>query len=284
MSNNFELVFMDENQNQVMSNTQKKVGIMRYRGYTEDIVSVTIPQGIKMIHVNVFMDCCNLESLYLPEGLEYIGYGAFRNCKKLTEVELPSTVKYVGNEAFYGCSGLEKVKLSNNLESILMYTFFSCKNLKEIEIPSSVNKIGTWAFGGCSSLKRLKINEGVNSIEYCAFCKCENLVDVEIPESISYISETAFLDCPNLSKQSWLNILRVEPAVMLGSMPKELADDKQFMKECNKVILECLLKRAPSEENEQLAINIAKWQGKDKKQKYEKVVKGVLSTDGKGGK
>lgn len=75
----------------------------------EDIVYLTIDEGITSIGQNAFCRCANLKVAILPEGLEEIGEEAFAFCTSLTAVVIPSTVTNIYAHAFSGCTGVTDV-------------------------------------------------------------------------------------------------------------------------------------------------------------------------------
>lgn len=75
----------------------------------EDIVFLTIDEGIRYISQNAFCRCTNLEVAILPEGLLTIEEEAFAFCSKLSTMAIPSTVKEIQAHAFSGCTGVTDV-------------------------------------------------------------------------------------------------------------------------------------------------------------------------------
>ena len=74
-----------------------------------DIVYLTIDEGITTIGENAFARCSKLRVAILPEGLERIGEEAFAFCTSLTTMAIPSTVTDIYAHAFSGCSGVTDV-------------------------------------------------------------------------------------------------------------------------------------------------------------------------------
>ena len=75
----------------------------------EDIVYLTIDEGISYIGQNAFCRCYNLEVAILPEGLVTIEEEAFAFCNSLTTMVIPSTVEEIQSHAFSGCTGVTDV-------------------------------------------------------------------------------------------------------------------------------------------------------------------------------
>ncbi len=64
--------------------------------HSENLTSIIIPKGIKIIHESSFEDCHNLTSVSISESVETIHTRAFHGCRKLTDVhckrQIPPTV------------------------------------------------------------------------------------------------------------------------------------------------------------------------------------------------
>ena len=75
----------------------------------EDIIYLTIDEGIGYIGQNAFCRCYNLEVAILPEGLVAIEEEAFAFCNSLTTMVIPSTVEEIQSHAFSGCTGVTDV-------------------------------------------------------------------------------------------------------------------------------------------------------------------------------
>ena len=78
-------------------------------GACKNMTSYTVPNDVKTIYDEVFMDYTNLKTITIPEGVETIR-----------------------TKAFYGCSGLKKVILPSSLSILYNYTFKNCSSLKSI--------------------------------------------------------------------------------------------------------------------------------------------------------
>lgn len=75
----------------------------------EDIVYLTIDEGITSIGQNAFCRCSNIEVAILPQGLETIEEEAFAFCTSLTTMVIPSTVTEIQAHAFSDCTGVTDV-------------------------------------------------------------------------------------------------------------------------------------------------------------------------------
>lgn len=68
--------------------------------YNETIKSVVIPDTVKVIDSESFINCSSLESVTIGNSVEKINSYAFFGCEKLTKVYLPVSVNEIGSEAF----------------------------------------------------------------------------------------------------------------------------------------------------------------------------------------
>lgn len=93
-----------------------------------NVAEVVMPDSIRHISAEAFMDCAQLSKLILPKKLKYIGNGAFRNCRNLHEITIPEGVLHIGREAFSGCKGLNMVTISSSVVQIGEDAFYGCRN------------------------------------------------------------------------------------------------------------------------------------------------------------
>lgn len=140
-----------------------------------------------------------LISVTIPDGVTSIGSGSFSFCPNLTSVTIPNSVTDIGNEAFDGCCSMISVTIPDSVTSIGDSAFSSCTNLTNITIPDSVTSIGSYAFSACSNLASLTIPNSVTSIGDCAFWQCTNLASVSFSSSIINIGNNAFYGCYSLT-------------------------------------------------------------------------------------
>lgn len=91
----------------------------------EDIVYLTIDEGITSIGWNAFCRCDNLEVAILPEGLKTIEEEAFAFCEKLTTMVIPSTVTEIQSHAFWECTGVTDVYfLMNDVDQLADFNWW----------------------------------------------------------------------------------------------------------------------------------------------------------------
>ena len=82
--------------------------------------------------LNIFSGCKNLVSATLPEGLRMIDAYLFCDCRSLKSFVVPNSVKRIRLFAFLNCSALSEVTFGYSTEKIVARSFRNCKNLKKI--------------------------------------------------------------------------------------------------------------------------------------------------------
>ena len=98
-----------------------------------------IPHSVKHIDEAAFANNENLVEVTLQEGLEVIGAMAFDNCSEITHLEIPASVKAIGRDAFAGCSNVEYLVLpSKTLPRWDVVTIDDFENLHFIYVPDEL--------------------------------------------------------------------------------------------------------------------------------------------------
>ena len=129
-----------------------------------EIYKVLIKEGIEIYSLDSwFTNCINLISVSLPEGIKILGNYSFSKCENLVEIHIPSSVSATGQYAFSGCKALKNIIFgdNSNLYGIGDSAFQYCTNLTDIVIPGSLRQINSYAFYGCTSLANIKFDGSV---------------------------------------------------------------------------------------------------------------------------
>lgn len=189
--------------------------------YNSKVVSVDMPDTVKVIEDGVFMHNKALTTVRLSNSLVEIGGSAFDGCTNLSTIQLPATLTKIGMRAFADCtslkqikipksvtewqsesfalSGLETIELEEGL-TVLGETAFGGTNIKSIEIPGSIKIIPSGVFSLCGKLETVILNAGIEKIEVQAFRKNTSLTEIVIPNTVTACSEFAFNECTALKK------------------------------------------------------------------------------------
>ena len=198
----------------------------------ETLGVVILPDSIKLIGHEAFVDCCNLAEVNIPESVTEIAEEAFKY-SGLRHIQIPKSVVRLGSMAFHGCSHLRGIDVDEanpvydareNCKAIIETAtnrllvgchnstipcsvveihdgaWALCKYLRAITIPASVERIGNGAFSCCKSIDRIKIPDSVKEIGARAFISCSALERIRIPDSVIKIGKAAFYNCNNLKE------------------------------------------------------------------------------------
>lgn len=153
---------------------------------------VYIPNGVRRIGNDVFVDCENLKEVAGGKGVEYIG----ENCFEGVSVELSTTLS-ISDMHYIGDAYLltkEKVVL-NEVVEISEGAFAGITDMQEIVIDGGISTIPKDAFRFNTDLVKVRIKCDVSTIEASAFAYTTKLEDIYIPESVTYIADDAFMGC-----------------------------------------------------------------------------------------
>jgi Flp pilus assembly protein TadD len=107
-----------------------------------------------------------LVSVVIPEGVRVISVSAFYGQRELTNVTLPSTLEEIGMEAFCACYNLRTIRIPDSVKKIGRSAFMSNINLTDANIPSGIKEIGVLAFNSCSRLSNLTIPASITYIRF----------------------------------------------------------------------------------------------------------------------
>ena len=157
-------------------------GIVLVDSLGNEIMNLTIPEGITSINIGAFHGCSKITSVNIPNSVTAIGFLAFNNCSSLKSVTIPNSITTIEEGTFALCSGLTNINLPNSVTSIGQWAFASCTNLTTVTSSNPNITIADDAFKDCSKLKEfpnayhdgyLK-NLGMDEQQIAAYNKCEN--------------------------------------------------------------------------------------------------------------
>ena len=77
--------------------------------YNTDLKSLTIPDSVTYIGLELCVGCRNLENVNIPAGLSVIPTGMFRDCPNLSSVQLPYGLTAISADAFMNTAVIEIV-------------------------------------------------------------------------------------------------------------------------------------------------------------------------------
>ena len=175
------------------------------------LVSVVIPNNIRVIDNNAFRDCLSLSAVVFECEEVRIMSNVFYNTG-ISTLEIGANVKYIGEYAFVGLTNLKNFAVSSENEHYkavdgVLYSKDGKKLIAmpagrtgNFTVPNSVETIGFGAFEN-SALSSVSFEDGINllTLGYRAFYNAQNLTQITIPESVISIDYYAFAMCKNLT-------------------------------------------------------------------------------------
>lgn len=173
--------------------------LIEYHGNDKEVV---IPEGVKKISFEAFINNDKIEKVVFPEGLKLIDECAFYGCTSIKSIVLPESVESIGRLSFGNCINCEKVYLGENFKSIGEFAFWKCESLNYIDV-SKNNKY-------YSSYRGLLYSSNYDTLKLCPSGKVK---DIHLIDSTKVIGEYAFFDCKN-----------IESVNMSGFFPVTISD------------------------------------------------------------
>lgn len=167
--------------------------------WCEDIIQVTVPEGVTHIASNAFTGCQSMTLINLPESLTSIGGWAFADCERLLGIYIPSGVEHLDSEALRGCYHLTSISVSPDnpyfcdIDGILFDKNMTClvryptaREGARYEIPQGVTRLGDWAFDDGWHLTELIIPDSVAEIGDVAINACQALAAITVDPNNEY--------------------------------------------------------------------------------------------------
>lgn len=201
--------------------------------YCNSLVTINIPNGVKILHKSTIHDCENLQCVRLPSTIVKIRSGNFKNCPNLKKIIIEpgdrerllslGLAKYADKvyerQLFkdkYGvCYDMDmkclvsapknllgEYKIIEGTRTIGLSAFYQCKDLTNVVFPESLVFIDTAAFSMCTGLTSVSFPKNVLRINAMAFQYCENINTINFLNGLEYIDVWAFSGCANITKIS----------------------------------------------------------------------------------
>ena len=124
-------------------------------GHAIDFVKEIVIVDGEELPIQAFHSAKELISITLPDGMKIVSEEAFHYCRKLERVSLPDSIVEIGMYAFRYCEALKEISLPEGLE-VIGRCAFECSGIQgELVIPSSVKRIEN-PFTGCDNLTGIR--------------------------------------------------------------------------------------------------------------------------------
>lgn len=188
-------------------------------GYAkENLRSVTVKNGTRLIANSCFLYCEQLRQVSLPDGIQYIGGWAFEECGSLTTINLPRSLRRIGQSAFSDTRALRKAGKVYYVDHCLveanMYRIDNC-----VRVEDGTHLIADYAFGAAPDL-----SEGWEYAYYYGLCAENNLEQVILPSSVKYIGYQAFFSATKLKQINLSNVEEIDDEAFLGCSSLQRAE------------------------------------------------------------
>ena len=156
---------------------------------------LVIPNSVEYIGIRAFLGCDGFTSLTLSESLVEIGREAFCICYGFRgDLTIPASVEYIDWDAFYQCRFDGTLTLSPNLVYIETGIFTECYYFTDIVIPEGITGIGGDAFDFLHLPTELTLPSTLQDIEDYAFCHMNNLEQMTVKSIYPpYMDENTFM-------------------------------------------------------------------------------------------
>lgn len=158
----------------------------------QNLISVTFSSNCYVIEAEAFQNCPKLTKIIINHGFEDFCYTSggtpFVNCPNLNSLELPATIKRVS----LGNSDVYSVRIQEGAKELPVQIFTHSEKLESVYLPESIEIIKNGAFMGCSQLKEVHMPSNLKEIEFMAFFNCQNLRTLRIPNSVKSIGHSCF--------------------------------------------------------------------------------------------
>lgn len=164
------------------------------------ITSIVVPSIVTKIGMHAFDSCEQLVNVSLHNGITEIDRYAFNWNTELVSCPLPETLEKIGSYAFRNCGKLNLSVLPESLTTLGEYCFNACVSITISSVPHGVTSIPRECFSGCDCITNFTIHDAVQTIDNGAFRYCKNLATVTFEGTpTGIINPGTFTNCTNLT-------------------------------------------------------------------------------------
>lgn len=151
------------------------------------------PKSLKVIGIDAFSQCRQLEGIELPEGLERIGNYAFLYCERLGgKLVLPESLQEIGERVFEGAAFHGDLTIPRNIKTIPAGTFLNAGFDSGLTLPEGLTEVGAVAFADNHFQGELKLPESLHTIGDGAFSSAGFAGPLKLPAALKHLGESAF--------------------------------------------------------------------------------------------
>ncbi len=166
------------------------------KAQSTEITTCEIHSNTRIIYSETFSHCNSLISITIPESITSIGIDVFLGCSRLVEIYNLSSIDMIegtGNSAKIIHTSLEEESILITKDDYLFfkdnenryYLFYYYGTATDLVLPNEIEgnhyEIYVGAFSGFSNIKSITIPDSVTSIGYNAFYQCNSLESITLP-------------------------------------------------------------------------------------------------------
>lgn len=167
--------------------------------FREQILYLSLPDGLTSVGNMAFFDCVNLTAVTIPNSVTDIGKLAFCQCYNISILNLNSGLVSIGRSAFEQCKKLQDLRLPDTLTTLGYHAFYDCEQLRYVTIPASVTNMDSGVFAYCTSLVRADIEASLAVVPSWTFYGCGSLTTIVLHQDTVGTDENAFVGCEKLT-------------------------------------------------------------------------------------
>ena len=167
---------------------------------------LVIPNTVRRIGRNAFVDCPWLKSISIPASVVEIGEDAFTSCFNLTALYIQDLEAWCGIRF----RNISSNPLYHNIlwTSRIVHVFVQGEDItySPLELPASITAIGDYAFVG-SRFSSIAFQEGLETIGTSAFYDSRSIKELVFPASLTTLGKESFAYCSSLTSVAFPDVM-----------------------------------------------------------------------------
>lgn len=167
--------------------------------FREQILRLSLPDGLTRIGNMAFYDCYNLTSVVIPSTVREIGELAFCQCTSMTILQLNRGLQTIGRSAFELCSALQDLRLPDTVTTLGRHAFYRCASIQYVTVPASVTEMGSGVFAYCDGLIRAEVYAPLTQLPRWTFYGCTRLTSISLNAETKGLGNYCVYGCESLS-------------------------------------------------------------------------------------
>ena len=101
------------------------------------IKNAILPYTVEDWGDGCFNSCEELLTVTITDGIDVLTEGMFGGCKSLTSVLIPDSVLVIDNSCFYECTSLKSIIIPESVKDIGSWAFGNCSSLERADFPGT---------------------------------------------------------------------------------------------------------------------------------------------------